>query len=343
VSAGQQKIQILCSVGSIDSNFFTIKVGTSSGNWTVNWGDGTPPETTGSGLTLPHKFVYAGASPVLTAEGYRQALVEVTPVSGSLTMLDLNEPHAQAFLPPTSVTPVLDVVIGPATVNTLILGGTSGLVASLAQRVGLLSVPTSMTSLGFQNCRALMAIECPGTLTYTNTSAVGLFSGCTALETIPDMDFPITTDFTNFMASCAAVSRIPALGTGAGTIFVNMFAFCYSLRSIASINTSNGLTFTSMFQDCISIFRLPTIDVTKANTLTSIISGCYGLRRCGISGAKNNWTLVGVEDPVEVESVYSNLGTVTAGSRTLTVSNVWGAQTANKAIATGKGWVVTGP
>jgi hypothetical protein len=41
-----------------------------------------------------------------------------------------------------------------------------------------------------------------------------------------------------------------------------------------------------------------------------------------------------------LNALYSSLGTVTA--KTITVTGNWGTATDNTAIATGKGWTVTG-
>lgn len=70
----------------------------AEGDYAVDWGDGSAPETYKSGATAEHNFNYASCGGAPCSRGYKTVVVTVTPQPGAkLTRLDLNKPHLEEW------------------------------------------------------------------------------------------------------------------------------------------------------------------------------------------------------------------------------------------------------
>jgi hypothetical protein len=67
---------------------------------------------------------------------------------------------------------------------------------------------------------------------------------------------------------------------------------------------------------------------------------CFGLKRCEATGIKRTTWFNATLGPDELNEIYTNLATVTG--QTITVTGNYGTSSDNPAIATAKGWTVTG-
>ena len=65
-------------------------------DFTVDWGDGSQPQNYSSNTKAQYKFTYSSLpSNTITSEGYRQALVKITPQAGAnLTAVNFNQRHS---------------------------------------------------------------------------------------------------------------------------------------------------------------------------------------------------------------------------------------------------------
>ena len=85
LSDGDDKVVLLVAVWENASNFITLKCGTSSGTYSINWGDGNTSSGITGGVQSDHAFDFSGLSADTLAYGYRQAIVTITADSGNLT------------------------------------------------------------------------------------------------------------------------------------------------------------------------------------------------------------------------------------------------------------------
>lgn len=83
---GDDKIVLLVAVWENASNFIALKCSTSSGTYTINWGDGNTSSGISSAAQSDHVFDFSGLSADTLAYGYRQAIVTITADSGNLTL-----------------------------------------------------------------------------------------------------------------------------------------------------------------------------------------------------------------------------------------------------------------
>jgi surface protein len=120
--------------------------------------------------------------------------------------------------------------------------------------------------------------------------------------------------------SCNALETIPLFNTAAVTNMASMFQSCFSLKSVPALVTTavtSAGNFSSMFNLCTSLSRIQAKDFRFSFSISS----------CKLSATALN-------------EIYTNLPTVTG--QQITVSFNYGTASDNPAIATAKGWTVTG-
>lgn len=223
---------------------------------------------------------------------------------------------------------------------------------------------TNFTSM-FNGCSSLQSI--PLIDTHLGTTFTTMFSGCSALRSIPLLDTGNGTNFTSMFSNCFTLESIPLLNTSKGTNFGGMFSGCSLLRTIplldvrqATVMSSmfNGCTkletvplldipaasinFGSMFNACPSLQSLPALNMANGSSFTSTFAGCTSLSKCDVRGVKLTHSYAGCRlSAAELNRIYTNLASGVSG-QTITVTTNYGIAGDNPAIATAKGWTVTG-
>ena len=193
-SLGAQEFAGLYAVYNDGSNFIALS---ASGNYTVDWGDGSATVNYSAGATALYNYSYSasGLGP-LTSEGYKTAIVKVTPQAGqNLTAFSLQVKHTQsglgAYRPPW-----LDVTINGANLTSISIGG--GIMT-----LGLLQRATIVTT---------------GTITNFNS----MFYACYSLQSIPLFNTAAGTNFSNMFNSCTSLG----LATLSGTTYTISYSGC---------------------------------------------------------------------------------------------------------------------
>jgi len=168
---------------------FTI----SGGNYAVDWGDGSAVENIGDGVQAERNLSFndLGAE-TLTADGYRQAIVTITPQSGqTLTSAELTKRHSDVVSGQIVSGPALDVIAAGATFASIVFYDADAS-ASLLQKFQLI-----------------------GTCNISN--AKHMFYNCRSLQCIPLFDMSGVTDATNMFYNCYSLQSIPLLDTSSVT------------------------------------------------------------------------------------------------------------------------------
>lgn len=216
------------------------------------------------------------------------------------------------------------------------------------------------TSYGgfFQNCYSLQSVNISGFDCSNCTSLASMFSGCWSLKEITT---PSTWD------------------TSKVTTIASMFDSCYSLTAIpfniTTWNLSKVTTIASMFQSCIGLksINLNNLNLPLCTTIATLFNYCYNLEEISWSGwsipkvtstspgrlIADCWSLKKMTGfpPVklafsmnstfnlpteEIITLFNNLQSTGGTARTLnlTTQNINRLSTAEKAIATNKGWTL---
>jgi hypothetical protein len=231
----------------------------------------------------------------------------------------------------------------------------------------------------FANCRSLNKIPELVNMNFL-TIVDSMFSGCTVLTVAPFCDFSKTNSTTSIYSSCRVLFEKPCINTFNTLITTSLFSGCYAIQNIKNLKTSLCTNFGAMFSSCsnlksVSNFTIYPIRGTLAtNAYNTMFSFSYGVtnipnfdfslvptgssydtiftnfvnttgsslgsfKATGIN--KNINVSNGKLSATELNEIYTNLASGVSG-KTITVTGNWGTASDNPAIATAKGWSVTG-
>lgn len=139
--------------------------------------------------------------------------------------------------------------------------------------------PTSVFNLYKDNTTAGVYPDSTFEYVYTSevTSFQAMFSGCTGLTAVNDLDTHNGTNFSYIFYNCTSLTSVPALDTSKGTNFNSMFSGCTALTSIPNLDTSNGTDFSKMFASCTVITSVPDLDTSNGTDFNNMFSGCTNL------------------------------------------------------------------
>lgn len=189
------------------------------------------------------------------------------------------------------------------------------------------------------------------------------FNTCTALQ--GGTNFGLTlTNVTNIGAafqSCVSLQYLPVLNLINATSLNATFNNCQNLRevNIAGIcGVETNLTvnsFTNTFQNCFALQSVTGFIDVRGYTGAAFVnvysnmfanSSCSSLEYIGFTGIQQSFSIANCKfGATALNNIYSSLAVVGAsgaGSKTITVTGNWGVVNDTPAIATSKGWTVTG-
>ncbi|HOY58263.1 MAG TPA: BspA family leucine-rich repeat surface protein [Verrucomicrobiota bacterium] len=281
-----QKFVGLYGVENNEGNYVSVLAKCSSGTYTVDWGDGTVDAGCTSGVKKDHWYDYSDADlGAAMADGYKAAVVTITPDSGNLTKIDLQQKHSLPGLPTTAFNVNwLDIAINGPSISILTIGGTTVSLGLLRKfTLGTVAV-TSFASL-FNGCRMLVSLS-PLASTAAVTSMGYMFSGCTSLQSIPAFPGSVAavTDMSYMFYNCYSLQAIPAFPGSVAAVknMSNMFSGCTSLQSIPAFPGSvEAVTnMSNMFYNCYSLQAIPAFpgSVKAVTAMYQMFYGCYSLQ-----------------------------------------------------------------
>jgi surface protein len=279
----------LVAVFPNDSNFLAL---TASGDYTVEWGDGTITNHA-SNTTAEYLYDYnaAGLDGTECSRGYKQAMVKVTPQEGSnLTALSLNVRHS-SMGGNQYTAGWLDILCGSPNFSTtgLVIGQTSATETvrkNFIERVRILNLGNTTTFASrFQNLRALRVIELPDTSAVTNMSS--MFNGCNSLQTVPLFNTQSVATMSTMFSGCSSLQTVPLFNTQSVTNMSSMFSSCSSLQTVPLFNTQSVTTMGSMFQNCSSLQTVPLFNTQNVTAMATMFNGCSSLQTVPLFNTQN--------------------------------------------------------
>ncbi len=285
---GDEIVYMLVHVTELGDTQATIRI--NGGNYDVDWGDGTTTSHTG-GAIASHTYTYSGLSSTTQLEdGKRQAIVEVTPQSGTFTStIDFVE---------ASYYSIVDIKMASQGATSLAIGGVNTL-----QQFEWVGSNTNLTTFYnlFSNCNSLKKVvsipssnvnnfrnmfnacynllEVPEGLIQSNSTTItqSMFQNCRSLEKIPDMDLSKSslTNAALMFSGCFKLRENPVISADYITSTQSMFASCFNLREVTT-DFPAVTNVISMFQNCYSLQKV-TSDFLSLTTTYRMFSGCYSL------------------------------------------------------------------
>ena len=320
LTAGEEKLVGLYRVNNAANQCVAF---TCTGNYTVDWDDGSAPENVASGVQAEHTYTFANIDPTTqTPDGWRQAIITITPQAGAtLTTINLTSVHSVGTANYTSWW--LDVAVVGAGVTQCLCGGTA--------------------SATLKPVAAMQKYEYVGTNSGTDFSY--MFRDCSSLASVPALDTSSGTNFTAMFYGCSSLQTIPALDTSSGTNFTAMFYGCSSLQTIPALDTSSGTNFDSMFRGCGSLQTIPALDTSGGTNFSNMFTSTSKIASSDMFGAKYTHSYAtNLLIQSEIVDIFTNLGIAPIGTgQTITVTGNPGAAgltPAEIAIATAKHWTV---
>lgn len=210
----------------------------------------------------------------------------------------------------------------------------------------------------FQNCYSLESVNISGFDCSNCTSLASMFNGCWSLKTIV---FPTTvwntskvTTIAEMFHYCASLTEPPVDITqwdlSKVTTVASLFQECYGLKTVNLSGLSLPLctTIANMFQYC---YRLESVNlrnwsIPKVTSTApgSFLNYCWQLKEIiGFPPVKLNFSIANSYNlPVEqIVTLFNNLqNTTTTRTINLSTMNLNKLTTAEKQIATNKGWTL---
>lgn len=220
-------------------------------------------------------------------------------------------------------------------------------------------------SVTFNACYSLRSAP------YFSTTGCNLFTSmfntCINLIEVPSYNYAGASNLSNMFNGCVSLREVPNFNTTTSlTTLTNMFAGCLALVHGATFsNTANVTTISgiynncsnmayvpsysfpaivgaanTVFGNCYSLISVPNINLGNPTSTTSMFSNMFSLKRMQMP-LKYSFTVAQSKmSATALNEMYTMLPTVTG--QTITITGSLGASGDNPAIATTKGWTVTG-
>ena len=127
----------------------------------------------------------------------------------------------------------------------------------------------------FSSCTYLTTIPQLDTSNVTNMNQ--MFLRCTSLTTIPQLDTSQATNMDNMFNGCTSLTTIPQLDTSQATSMIGMFSNCTSLTTIPQLDTAQVTNMMTMFSHSGSLTTIPLLDISNVTTMAYMFSNCTSL------------------------------------------------------------------
>jgi surface protein len=295
ITASDQIFVGLHAVIEDNDNYVAFLFTTSTGQYQVDWGDGSTPTLHNSNTIAQYQYNFATvSSSTLTSRGYKQAIITVTPVSGNFLTCNFqqrfvtspaqNQPYSTGFL---------DCILSMPNANTgqsIIFGGNT--VRQIycerfeIKTIGNATILGTTGNIGlFQNCRQLQVVTLFDTSNVT--SMAHLFFECYSLKNIPFFNTGNVTNMQAMFQRCSALITTPLFNTTNVTNMSNMFNTCYSLQSVPLFDTSNVTTMNNMFVACVALQSVPLFNTANVTNMGSMFVNCNIIKEIPLFNTSN--------------------------------------------------------
>ena len=280
-AASDQKIIGTVAVFNTDSNYFAVNMTTTDATqYTVDWGDGTSANFT-SGTTAEKNYTWSSiSSGTLTSEGYRQAIVTITPTTAGKTFSTVSPSRRHSAIPSGSKfsSPWLSLAIAAPNATTITLGpnNTTNATMQLAQQIQIISSNITNATNTFVNCYALQDVIFNTSATLTNTQS--MFSSCRNLQVAPFFNTASVSNMVAMFNTCTNLQSVPLYDTASVTSMSSMFNTCESLKNVPLFNTASVTNISSMFSDCIALETVPLFNTASVTDMSNMFRNCTNLR-----------------------------------------------------------------
>lgn len=300
------QIDILAAVRNHDSNYVALTISTSTGTYSVDWGDGTSSTGVSSAATAEHQYTYSDVdldTGTVSEFGYKTALIQVTPDTGNITSLQCCKQHSRTGLQTNYTLPYLDIQINAPSATTVRVSYDEYCGVQQARIVAHGSVTSGMASC-FKNCIDLRSVTFDaGTLTGVTDISSLLYQTYALREvTFPSGSLGSVTSMDLAFANSGLTSLTFPSGAFAGSAVSCAQAFRYMVNLTDFTWPTNLVVSTGnpqwAFDGCTALRKIiiPTGALNTCTSMFQMFGNCFGLRKVEIQGTNcssvTNWTSV---------------------------------------------------
>ena len=310
-----EKIVMLAAVYDSGSNFVAVEC---TGDYTIDWGDGSTHENIASGVKAERNINYADLSPdTLCSRGYRQTIITIKPQTvGGLITANLAEQHSVTTSGYASQ--IIECTISAPNITTINFKSSGSVFSAMLESFTLNSNALTSASNMFYLCYGLINVLFKKQLGSGKISTAGMFHSCRSLKKI-DLSLLVSSNLYNMFHSCSSLLKIPDIKT-------------------ESLADSRYMT-----RDCGALVEIGEIDVSSVSAayiLSTIIFNNMSIASSKIIGAKFGHSYENSNlSANSINAIFENLQTITT-EEIITITGNWGADTCDTTIATTKGWTV---
>lgn len=301
-----RKIHVLAAVYNNGSNLYAVQCTTSSGTYTVDWGDGLGTQTYTSGTTASYNILYANVGAgTLTTRGYRQAMITITPTTAgqSVTAALFNVRHTNDTATTGNPHNILEVSACDVGLARITFGVEAASIANAAynpnlEQVNLIQTAAAIRAAAtgqnfdymFAHCYSLQSVT--GTITGAAAgtySATAMFQFCRSLRRAPVLNLPNCTYAVNMFHTCVALQEVNLDNVSNAASVANWgqtFQNCTSLQNAPrfALDGANCESWSSTFATCTSLKNVPYINASDSRMafFNSMFSNCRSLRNAPV-------------------------------------------------------------
>lgn len=272
-TASEQKVIGTVAVFNQNSNYFAVNMTTTdASNYTVDWGDGTSASFA-SGVTAEKNYLWSDISAAtLTSEGYRQAIVTITPTTAGRTFATVSPSRRHSAIASGGrfSSPWLSLAVAAPNATTITFGPnlTTNAYMQLVQQIQIISSNITSGSALFQNCYLLQDVVFNTSATLTTTGS--MFNSCRSLKVAPFFNTASVTAMNNMFSSCVSLQSVPLYNTGLVQNMSNMFNGCYALKTVPFFNTVSATNMSGMFNTCNSLETVPLFNTALVTNMSTM-------------------------------------------------------------------------
>jgi hypothetical protein len=231
--------------------------------------------------------------------------------------------------------------------------------------INITSWPNALTNYQntFNNCDSLTSVTLPSSFPTSLTTAASMFQGCRSLQTItlPTAWPSGITTTNNMFGNCFGLTKVvlPATGSNSLTNCGSMFQVNYNLREIQNTNVLGSTTTATDLQSFLvnGGGAYITGSLTFEARLSKIsVQGAAATQMLSVSGVRllnTGSAYAGSSPQINIQYTMLETGSLvdvfndlpTLVGKTINITGASGASTltgGQRAIATAKGWTITG-
>ena len=280
----KDEIYILNGVTVDGINMIFLKI---RGSGTIDWGDGSTPETfsTGSSIaTYSHHYNYSDINSNTWTEHNmsRQVLVHISGNRQAFNYFSLavqySYTNADGVTVNYSNSCSNDIYEIKANVNWCEVQCNDGNYyynkkLEIFDWSGSIMLKSSM----FSYCYSLQSIPQLNTTGVSGQQLSCCFNRCYSLKTVPLFDIT-ATDVKEMFQYCYSLQSVPKFDLSRVTTMTRMFSYCKSLQNVPQFDTHSAQDINQMFQYCDTLQSIPQFDTRNARDMSQIFNQCFSLK-----------------------------------------------------------------